>query len=202
MCEKCAKVDEMIGRKFGKLTVLERVENAKDNNKQYLCECDCGNKVKKTGSLLKNGKTTKCGHCDDPKPGMKYGKLTIISKTDRKNKRGNCLYECQCECGNITIVAGTDLKTGHTKSCGHCNDLKPGERFWNLTIVRKTEEKNKKGQYLYECRCDCGNTTKTSKGNLRLGRVKSCGHCNDLKPGERFWNLTVVRKTEEKDNSG
>ena len=25
---------------------------------------------------------------------------------------------CECECGNTTVVSTTDLKSGHTKSCG------------------------------------------------------------------------------------
>lgn len=28
------------------------------------------------------------------------------------------MWECQCECGNKTIVVGSDLTTNHTNSCG------------------------------------------------------------------------------------
>ena len=54
-------------------------------------------------------------------------KLTILSLHHIKNSRK--YYLCQCECGNITIVAENHLKNGHTKSCG-C--LKKQRGFENL----------------------------------------------------------------------
>lgn len=56
----------LIGQKFGMLTVIERVENrtfpSGQTKIQYRCECDCGNKVVVLGSnLLKRGNTTSCG---------------------------------------------------------------------------------------------------------------------------------------------
>lgn len=49
--------------------------------------------------------------------GQKFGKLTVIEKTGR-NKQGNALWKCCCDCGNIVVVRGSDLKNGNTKSCG------------------------------------------------------------------------------------
>ena len=37
------KLDENIGKRFGKLIVIERVANSKDSRKVYKCKCDCGN---------------------------------------------------------------------------------------------------------------------------------------------------------------
>lgn len=48
---------------------------------------------------------------------MKFGKLTVIRKYDVKNNK-RIRWLCQCDCGNIKIVIGDDLKSGHTKSCG------------------------------------------------------------------------------------
>ena len=31
---------------------------------------------------------------------------------------GNIVYECRCQCGNITHVRGSLLRSGNTKSCG------------------------------------------------------------------------------------
>lgn len=56
---------DLTGRRFGKLTVLERV-GFKSHNTQWLCVCDCGNTtVAGRGNLL-NGHTKSCGclkHC-------------------------------------------------------------------------------------------------------------------------------------------
>lgn len=49
--------------------------------------------------------------------GKRYGRLTVIKKTDKKIQR-NYLYECLCDCGNITYQPKRSLESGHAKSCG------------------------------------------------------------------------------------
>ena len=49
--------------------------------------------------------------------GKKFGKLTAVSYYGN-DKYGNALWFCKCECGNIKICLGSQLRTGHTKSCG------------------------------------------------------------------------------------
>lgn len=51
----------MIGEKFGRLTVLEYVGNDKRRNSQFLCQCDCGNKVVVGYGKLSSGWTRSCG---------------------------------------------------------------------------------------------------------------------------------------------
>ena len=50
----------------------------------------------------------------------KFNKLTVIRLTDKRTTKGDTIWKCQCDCGNITYVSGGHLKSGHTKSCG-CN---------------------------------------------------------------------------------
>lgn len=47
----------------------------------------------------------------------KYNKLTIIEEAG-KDKFGNKLWYCKCECGNFTVISTNKLLRGHTKSCG------------------------------------------------------------------------------------
>ena len=48
--------------------------------------------------------------------GEKYGRLTAVSRTEHA---GSCAYwTCQCECGETCVVATSDLRSGHTRSCG------------------------------------------------------------------------------------
>ncbi len=51
------------GKKFGRLTVIKRVEDNSKGMTQYLCECDCENKTKKIilWQSLKSGNTKSCG---------------------------------------------------------------------------------------------------------------------------------------------
>lgn len=49
--------------------------------------------------------------------GQKFNRLTVINYAG-KNKQGNSLWECVCECGNKKTILSTQLKRGETKSCG------------------------------------------------------------------------------------
>lgn len=49
--------------------------------------------------------------------GLKFGRLKVLCK-ENKDKYGKIYWKCLCECGNITIVRGSALKSGNTKSCG------------------------------------------------------------------------------------
>ena len=49
--------------------------------------------------------------------GNKYGRLTVIERAG-KRKSGQILWRCRCSCGNETLVDGSGLKLGKTRSCG------------------------------------------------------------------------------------
>lgn len=51
---------EMIGQKFGRLTVIEELFG-RDKYKIYKCVCDCGNTVYVNSNSLKSGNTKSCG---------------------------------------------------------------------------------------------------------------------------------------------
>ena len=74
-----------------------------------------------------------------------------------------------------------------------------GKRFGNLTVIRKTDQKNR-SSYLWLCKCDCGKEKLVSSYSLKSGMTKSCG-CLGRKErtkditGEKFWHLTAIRPT-------
>jgi len=51
----------MVGKRFGKLTVLERAENDRFHHVRYLCQCDCGGQTIVDSVLLRSGRTLSCG---------------------------------------------------------------------------------------------------------------------------------------------
>ena len=52
------------------------------------------------------------------KIGDKFNLLTVLFRVKSKIKKNNAYFACKCECGNFTVAQGTDMKNGHTKSCG------------------------------------------------------------------------------------
>lgn len=49
--------------------------------------------------------------------GKRYNHLTVIRRVENA-KNGVAVWECRCDCGNITKVRGSNLKSGAVKSCG------------------------------------------------------------------------------------
>lgn len=52
---------DLQGLKFGKLLVIQRVENIPRHHARWLCICECGNTKIIEGHTLKHGKTKSCG---------------------------------------------------------------------------------------------------------------------------------------------
>ena len=52
---------DITGQKFGRLTVIKKVENTKNGTAQWLCRCDCGNEKVVRGTFLRNGSIQSCG---------------------------------------------------------------------------------------------------------------------------------------------
>ena len=77
----------LIGQKFGKLTVESSAGTNKWKHRLWECKCDCGNIVIVDTSRLRNGHTKSCG-CLHPKAedltGKRFGKLTVVKKIGRK----------------------------------------------------------------------------------------------------------------------
>lgn len=153
-----AKVNDLTGQKFNKLTVLYRTfPNTKSGNARWHCQCECGNECDVVGTNLKTGHTKSCG-CNiklhmsqvgilqgykniENLNGQTFGKLTVIDRVyDIDSHKYKCL--CECECGGRAYVSADKLKSGHTKSCGCLTSY--GEEIINTylaqhNILYKTE---------------------------------------------------------------
>ena len=115
--------------------------------------------------------------------GKRFGRLTVLEETQRRNYRHYWL--CRCDCGNEKVVEESHLKSGHTKSCGCYRTEKPrerrldltGQRYGRLTVLGPAGE-SAGGQY-WDCLCDCGKRCSCHKERLRSGLTKSCGCLQD-----------------------
>jgi hypothetical protein len=50
--------------------------------------------------------------------GKKFGRLTIIGVEEKRDKNKHLFYKCLCDCGKEKIILSTNIKHGHTISCG------------------------------------------------------------------------------------
>lgn len=73
--------------------------------------------------------------------GDRFSRLQIVGRAPN-TKSGKSMWECLCDCGNITIVAATHLRAGGVKSCGCLRDELLAERqvthgFSNHPLYRR-----------------------------------------------------------------
>lgn len=119
----------LIGQKFGKLTVLKFLTTTtKHQSRLWECKCDCGNVVIKSSGSLKAEDTTK--HCGCEKRiqlkhgprenliGQKFNRLTVVDCAGVTKGREQYRWLCLCDCGKQIVVVGHALKSHNTKSCG------------------------------------------------------------------------------------
>lgn len=118
--------------------------------------------------------------------GQRFGRLTVIKRgPDHFEPSGLRVvqWECACECGNVKLVRGRHLRLGRIQSCGclradslraRARDL-TGQKFGRLAVVRRSDERDPKGKWLWLCRCSCGNTTFVPSARLVTGHTRSCG---------------------------
>ena len=124
----------LIGQRFGKLTVLARDFDDPRNKTQkasfWKCRCDCGNIKTISYNSLTRGQTLSCGclltqphKTIDDLSGRRFGHILVLERdyTYRKEhniKRYSTYWKCQCDCGNIFSTTRDRLLSKHIQSCG------------------------------------------------------------------------------------
>ena len=170
-----------------KWTVIEYIGKSK-----WKCVCECGNIRNVDGVSLRSGNSKSCGKCGTKKNrtidmtgwkmwehGVSNSKIIVLKQAPSNG--GHALWECKCSCGNPTtfIVDGSNLRKGHTISCGCMRKGNNHKDYCNQTInnifIGEVVGKNKQGSYLYDCICFCGNHFISDATRIINGHKQSCG---------------------------
>jgi len=117
--------EDLTGLTFGRLTVIQRAENIRGRT-AWLCRCECGNMKTVLTKYLKNGSVQSCGclrkevQAEKAKniAGFRFGKLTALRPSDKRDANGSVIWECRCDCGNTAYISIARLKSGNNISCG------------------------------------------------------------------------------------
>ncbi len=59
---------------------------------------------------------------------LRFGHYLVLKKSGTKDRIGNILWECLCDCGNIRLVRATRLKNGYSNHCGCKTGIINGNR--------------------------------------------------------------------------
>jgi hypothetical protein len=127
-------IKDLTGMRFGKLTV-QKYHNSIGGHAYWECLCDCGNISYPSSHNLLKGTTKSCG-CSRIKAkdtikedknvkkrlnnltDQRFGRLTVVKRNYKFQNGNGVLWECVCDCGEITYATTANLKAGMVKSCG------------------------------------------------------------------------------------
>lgn len=196
MANKGVKLKKIniVGKKIGRLLVTEMRYGVLIGTKKRtccICKCDCGNEILTTLDSITSGGKTSC-RCDTSEKravknrkdltDLKFGRLTVL---EMDYSRRPTMAVCRCECGNIISVRAAQLSCGKTQSCGCLRKDRVAEvttKDWFGVISTygikfiKRKDKNKQGQWLWECECGlCGNHFVALPAKIMNGHITSCG---------------------------
>lgn len=117
------RVKNIYGQRFGRL-IVKSFHEIKNGRAYWLCQCDCGKEKIALGKTLVSGGTTSCGCFQRQRvhevsfhdiTNRRFGYLVADKFVGRRN---GSVWQCKCDCGNVTNVLQDKLVSGHTKSCG------------------------------------------------------------------------------------
>lgn len=127
---------DIINEKFGRLTVIKRVEDDKHQNARWLCKCDCGNFTEALGISLRNGRTKSCG--------------CLLKEVKRRRKKDKRYIDCPLywrfsrikdRCYNINNPRYKDYGGRGIKICDEWLDKEKGFiNFYNWAISNGYKE--------------------------------------------------------------
>lgn len=146
------KFIDLMGQKFGRLTVLKRDFSKKEGHAYWICQCECGNIISTRGTFLRSGITKSCGciHSEIVSKqkvidltGQKFHYLTVLKRDYSKKSKQPC-WICKCDCGNIVSVRGDDLRQGRTKSCGCYKGSQGEDKIKDILLFLQIEFEQQK----------------------------------------------------------
>lgn len=143
--------NDLTGRRFGKLTAIERTEERKNRYAVWKCRCDCGRTVRASTKDLMRGTAKDCG-CEKEK--------TALERKRTAEKQGQ-----------------EETQSGKARGSGagrRAIDLS-GRTFGKLTALYPTKRRDGKGSVYWHCRCECGQEIEATEAGLMHGNYRSCG---------------------------
>ncbi len=126
----------LVGKRFGKLTVVAPAGLNKQRATLWLCRCDCGRETTVIGGYLTFGTTRSCGCLkQDDLMGKRFGRLTVFQKGPI-DTQGYVTWECRCDCGNEVVVPSYRLNSKRKQSCGCLSNKLPLGRASRNAVLK------------------------------------------------------------------
>lgn len=194
-----AIVKDIIGLKFGKLTILS-ISNERGNKNQirYNCLCDCGSPHITSGDSIRGGKSKSCG-CNRKEPPNKN-----IDRVDAiwKQIYNSTIIKRSKKSGIKTDITLNDFIFLSKKCCFYCGLSHSNTMFDRCNYYKKNiETSSHKVEYNGIDRLD------SKQGYTKNNTVSCCKYCNTAKNTmsivdflvfiKRIYDYSIVKKQVE-----
>ena len=130
------KKRNLVGRRYGDLTVLEQLDERVANHIMYRCRCECGKEIELRGGSLTTGNTRSCG-CRRFTANLTHGHSYTRTYSSWMSMKTRCSNENQ---SSWNRYGGRGIKICDRwlePETGYTNFLEDmGERPWMMTIDR------------------------------------------------------------------
>jgi hypothetical protein len=212
-CQECANKKransnriDVIGNKYGRLTVLEIVSGTSPT--KVRCMCECGNEHICCQSDVISGHTKSCGclqHEVTSETNTKdwtghasaYG-IEFICQ-DHMNEKGQWLWKCRCGlCNGLFIALPAKVNNGHITSCG-CRIQSAGEEYVQSVLAK--EQIDFISQYTFDD-CKCIYVLRFDFAIMRSGKLIGLIEYDGkqhFEPIDFFGGEDGFRRTQERD---
>lgn len=161
----CKNKPNLVGRTFGKLTVLSRLPNPV-GDKHWLCVCECGKTRRCDARKLNDGRVTSCG-CDTAE---KRERAADSLRKESTMWRGIWnTYKCSARERSLAFdLTDIQVRAICSMACHYCG--KPPLQKWKRAHTDRVI-----GRYNGIDRVD------NEIGYVPANVVPCCGHCNRIK---------------------
>lgn len=197
------QIIDMIGEKYGRLTVIKFVESKKEPSggyvRYYQCLCDCGNKTIVRGRALRNGNTKSCG-C------LRKERTTKYNLTHGKTKtRIYRIYRSMIDrCYNEHNKSYNDYGKRGIKICNEWLGENGFDNFYKWSVENNYKSNlsidridNDKGYSPDNCRWATNQEQANNKRNNRLytwnGETHTLKEWGEIKPNELKYTTLAGR---------
>ncbi len=114
---------------------------------------------------------------------QRFGRLTVIKEAPKRKKTS--MWLCKCDCGNSAVVSVSDLRRGHTKSCGCLRvDINTTHGIYNTKLYRIWHEMQRR----------CNDHNKTAYMRYGGRGISICSEWDDPK---MFYDWAMANGYEE-----
>lgn len=185
--------ENLSGKKFGKLTVLDYAGTNTHGARLWTCQCECGNIIKTDTSSLKQGKRKSCSNCSRKHyklEGQRFGRLTVMNEVE--TSKAGSYWLCRCDCGNEIVTKGNSLVSGKTMSCGcYSKDM----------LIRSNTKHGKARTRIYNIwlsmRARCNSPNNPNYKYYGAKGITVCDEWNSTEGFVNFYNWAVTNGYED-----